>query len=62
MSIDEIKNQLPAYAKDLKLNLSNLVSDESLSEQQLWGTFVATAMAGRNAKIIGAILAEASGT
>lgn len=60
MSIDEIKNQLPAYAKDLKLNLSNLASDESLSEQQLWGTFVATAMAGRNTAVINAVLAEAS--
>lgn len=59
MSIDEIKEILPAHAKDLKLNLSTLASDESLNEQQLWGTFLATAIAGRNDLVIKAISAEA---
>ena len=45
MSIDNLKNGLPEYAKDLKLNLGTLARSTELSEQQLWGTFVATAAA-----------------
>lgn len=60
MSIDSLKEKLPEYAKDLKLNLSSLSQDETLSEQQLWGTFLATALAGRNGEVIAAIEAEAA--
>lgn len=60
MSISELKNKLPAYAKDIKLNLSSLASDETLDLQKLWGTFVACAYACGNADVIEAIEAEAS--
>ena len=59
MTIDLLKEKLPEYAKDLKLNLSSLSSDETLTEQQLWGTFLASALAGRNAEVISAISSEA---
>ena len=59
MSIDTIKNAIPDYAKDIKLNLSSLANDESLNEQQLWGTMLASALAGRNPFIITEIEAEA---
>ena len=61
MSIDALKNQMPEYAKDIKLNLSSLAGDETLSEQQLWGTFLASALATGNADVIAAIDAEAAG-
>lgn len=61
MSIDTLKSIIPAYAKDLKLNLSSLVADESISEQQLWGTFLASAIASRNENVIKAITSEAEG-
>lgn len=60
MSIESLKSQIPDYAKDVKLNLSSLAGDETLSQQQLWGTFVASAFAGRNAGVISAIVQEAS--
>ena len=59
MSIDSLKSQMPEYAKDIKLNLSSLANEEVLSPQQLWGTFLATALAGRNADVIRAVEAEA---
>ena len=34
MSIDTIRDALPDYARDLKLNLSSLLADTVLSEQQ----------------------------
>ncbi len=48
MAIEKLKSLIPDYAKDIKLNLSSLSSDETLSPQQLWGTFLACALAGRN--------------
>jgi lipoyl-dependent peroxiredoxin subunit D len=59
MSIDAIKAALPDYAKDIKLNLGTLVSDESMTPQQLWGTFVASAIASRNGSVIAAVSADA---
>ncbi len=60
MSIDSLKGRIPDYAKDIKLNLSSLAADETLNAQQLWGTFLACALAGGNADTIRAIEAEAS--
>ncbi len=45
MSIDALRDVLPAYAKDLSLNLSSLAGETLLSDQQKWGTFVASAHA-----------------
>ena len=60
MSLESLKARIPDYAKDVKLNLSSLASDESLSAQQLWGTFLASALATRQADVIAAIESEAS--
>ncbi|HET9059629.1 MAG TPA: carboxymuconolactone decarboxylase family protein [Acidimicrobiales bacterium] len=45
MSIEAVKEMLPDYARDLKLNLSGLANASPLSEQQLWGAVAAVAMA-----------------
>ncbi|MGP5298486.1 carboxymuconolactone decarboxylase family protein [Corynebacterium variabile] len=58
MSVDNLKDGLPGYAKDLKLNLGTLARSTELSEQQLWGTFVATAAATRNDQVISEISEE----
>jgi alkyl hydroperoxide reductase subunit D len=60
MSISTLKNMIPDYAKDLKLNLSSLVNEEMLDTQKLWGTFVASAYGARNKTVIDAIVEEAS--
>jgi alkyl hydroperoxide reductase subunit D len=58
MSIEALKNRIPDYAKDLKLNLSSLASEATLTEQQRAGTFIASALASRNAEVTSAMLAE----
>ena len=58
MSIETLKNRLPEYAKDLKLNLSSLAVEASLTEQQRAGAFVASAIASRNPDVTEAIIAE----
>ena len=45
MSLDALRETLPAYAKDLSLNLSSLANETVLSDQQKWGCFVASAHA-----------------
>jgi alkyl hydroperoxide reductase subunit D len=61
MSIEAVKSALPDYAKDLKLNLGAVLSPSpALTEQQLWGTAVASAIAARNPDLREAVLAEAA--
>lgn len=60
MSIDHLKNALPAYARDLKLNLGGVLSNPSLSERQIWGTALASAMASRHDAVIRSIMEEAA--
>jgi lipoyl-dependent peroxiredoxin subunit D len=61
MSIDTLIESLPSYAKDLKLNYSSLIRQNSeLTPQQLWGTLVASALATRNPELTEAVLAEAA--
>lgn len=59
MSIESLKSALPEYAKDLKLNLSSVAAEASLTDQQRWGALVATAIASRNGAVVRAIEAEA---
>ena len=60
MSIEAIKDAIPDYAKDIKLNMSSLANDETLTEQQLWGTFLVSALAGRNAFVIAEVMEDAA--
>jgi alkyl hydroperoxide reductase subunit D len=60
MSIDALIDDLPGYAKDLKLNYSSLVRNNTeLAPQQLWGAIVASALATRSAALTTAVLDEA---
>jgi alkylhydroperoxidase, AhpD family len=58
MSIETLKNALPAYAKDLKLNLSTLAGEAGLTEQQKAGTFIASAIAAGSDQVTAAMIAE----
>ena len=58
MSLEAIRARLPDYAKDLKLNLGSLANEPVLNQQQRAGTFVASAIASRNAELTAAMIAE----
>jgi alkyl hydroperoxide reductase subunit D len=61
MTLNELIETLPAYAKDMRLNFSSVVSNQTeLNEQQLWGTIVACAMTSRNEDLTAAALEEAA--
>ena len=51
MTLDAIREALPAHARDLKLNLGSVLTPQGapgLTETQLWSVAVASAIAARN--------------
>lgn len=61
MSFARLKERLPAFApKDVRLNLSSLLQEDSFSERQRLGLSLACAIASRNADLVAAAEAEAS--
>jgi lipoyl-dependent peroxiredoxin subunit D len=60
MNLEALLDTVPAYARDLKLNFSAVVRQNTeLTEQQLWGTVVACAVAARNRTFLDAVIEEA---
>ncbi len=43
MSFDQTKPQIADYAKDIRLNLDNILSSDNLTDDQLYGTILAVA-------------------
>src|SRR5688572_15105732 len=58
MSLQTLKDRLPDYARDIKLNLGSLAAEQVLSEKQKAGTFIAAALGARNAEVAAAVTAE----
>jgi alkyl hydroperoxide reductase subunit D len=61
MSIDTLKDRLPDYARDVKLNLSSLASEQLLTPQQRAGSFIAAALAANHAPTTRAVVDAFSG-
>lgn len=61
MPIEQLKDRIPDFAKDVRLNLTSMVSDESLGQQTKYGLFVAAALAARNPRLTAAMEALAEG-
>lgn len=58
--METLYDLFPDYARDLKLNLQNVLKQPELTEQQTWGTAVASAMAAREPQLLRAVLAQAA--
>lgn len=64
MNLDAIKDSLPDYAKDIRLNLSNVMSEEGsigLEKRQIYGTALASAYACQYQPLIQAVLKDSEG-
>ncbi len=59
MTLESLLETVPQYAKDLILNITTLLRQPELTEQQIWGTVVASAIAARNPELLRAVEAEA---
>lgn len=60
MTLEALKNELPDWAKDVRLNLSALPDTPNLTPAQLYGTMLAAAAASRNPRVYRAVRAEAA--
>ncbi len=60
MDLEQLLDAVPNYAKDLKLNLGNLLAQPELSKQQIWGTALTSAITARNPQLLRAIEAKAA--
>jgi alkyl hydroperoxide reductase subunit D len=59
MSLEALRESLPDYAKDMKLNLGTLAAETHLSDQQKWGCFLACAYVVGVGPVMRALEAEA---
>ena len=62
MSLEQLRDSLPDYARDLKLNLGSVLTVQGapgLSARQIWGTALASAIASRHLPLVAAIEAAA---
>ena len=62
MNIEEIRDSLPDYARDLKLNLGSVLTASGapgLNEKQIWSIALASAIAARNTSFARDIEAQA---
>ncbi|MCS6985854.1 MAG: carboxymuconolactone decarboxylase family protein [Sphingomonadaceae bacterium] len=59
MAIAELAQSLPDYARDIRLNLSSLLNETLLTDQQKWGTLLACAHATGVRPLVEAAEAEA---
>ncbi len=65
MSIQQLKSTLGDYAKDTKLNLGTVLTEEGapdLKQNQIYGIALASAYATKNSNLIKAVLGEATST
>ncbi len=65
MSIETLRQTFPDYAKDTKLNLSKVVTEEGaegLNQNQIYGIALASALATKQPELIAAVSAEVETT
>jgi alkyl hydroperoxide reductase subunit D len=58
-ALESLREALPEAAKDIKINLGNVLTPGTLGRDQVFGVALSAAYAGSNAKVVAALLAEA---
>lgn len=59
-NLDRVKERLPDYARDLRINLGAIASSTVLSPAQAWVVAVASAVTARNPELVAAIVDDAA--
>ncbi len=58
--LDQLREQFPDAAKDIKINLGNVLQPGTLNAAQTWGVAISAAYAARNESLTRALLADAA--
>ncbi len=57
-AIDELRSTFPDEARDLKVNLQNVLAESGLSPTQVWGCALAAAYASKSSRLVAALAAD----
>jgi alkyl hydroperoxide reductase subunit D len=57
--LNQLREQFPDAARDIKINLTNVLQPGALNAAQTWGVAIATAYAARNETLTKAVIADA---
>ncbi|MFM1976789.1 MAG: hypothetical protein RL145_1635, partial [Pseudomonadota bacterium] len=60
MTLEQLRELIPDYAKDIRLNLGSLANETTLTDQQKWGAFLASAVAIGQPQVVKAFETEAA--
>ncbi|OAF08757.1 alkyl hydroperoxide reductase [Bradyrhizobium centrolobii] len=60
MLIHQLKDRIPDFASDVRINLTSMLADETLPPKSKYGVLLAAAIATRNAKVIAAMESAAA--
>lgn len=60
MTLEQLRELIPDYAKDIRLNLGSLANETTLTDQQKWGAFLASAVAIGQPQVVQAFETEAA--
>lgn len=59
VKINQLREELPSLARDIKLNLQSVLQSNTLNDAQRWGVAVTSAATARNPQLLEAVLADA---
>jgi alkyl hydroperoxide reductase subunit D len=57
--VEQLRDTFPDTARDIKINLQNVLTPATLNDAQVWGVALACAQATRNARLATAVLGDA---
>jgi alkyl hydroperoxide reductase subunit D len=58
-NLNQLREQFPDAARDIKINITNVIAPGALNAAQAWGVAMSTAYAARNEKLIKAVHSDA---
>jgi alkyl hydroperoxide reductase subunit D len=58
-NLETLRETFPDAARDIKINLQNVLQPGTLSKEQIWGVAIACAHAARNPALVAAVYADA---
>ncbi len=57
-TLEELRESLPEQARDIKMNLQNVLAESTLNDAQRWGVAIACAFASRSPTLAKALIGE----
>jgi alkyl hydroperoxide reductase subunit D len=57
-TLDELRDSIPDFGRDIKVNIQNVLNESTLSEAQRWGVAISCAFASRSPELAQALIAQ----